>query len=146
VGLTAIGAEFDRRVLLGGYVWPLGEFAPAPGKVLPLSLVWKVVTLPTPDYAIALRLLGPEGEVWKADNPAPVLGMLPFGLFQLDQVVADYYEVPLSADLLSGHYELRLALYQTVAGGGFERATATDSSGQELGELVTVLTFELTQD
>jgi hypothetical protein len=69
--------------------------------------------------------------------------MQPFGRFQLDQVVADYYEVPLSADLPTGHYELMLTLYQRVSGGGFEQATASDRSGRELGHMATVLTFEL---
>lgn len=138
-GLTPLNFTFDDRILLAGYSFPLSVPEFKSGKVIPLSLYWQRTGEAAPDYAISWRLYGPAGIIWQADNPAPVLGMHPFSLFESGQVVADYYEIPIPLDSAPGAYELRLLLYQHTADGGFANAAARDASGQAVGEEVTVL-------
>ena len=137
--LAPLNFTFDDRILLAGYTFPL--YAPQfkPGKVIPLSLYWQRAGQAAPDYAISWRLYGPTGLIWQADNPAPVLGMHPFSLFESGQVVADYYEIPIPLEAAPGAYELRLLLYRHTAAGGVANAAARDVSGQVVGEEVTVL-------
>jgi hypothetical protein len=144
--LIPVEVSFDGQVQLAGYTWPFGRPSTARGTVLPISLVWQLTNSPTPDYAIALRLIGPAGEVWRTDTPAPVLGMHPFGRLQAGQVIADYYEVPIPHDAPTGQYMLVVILYQVVAANRFVNATVTDPSGRALGESVTVLTLYLPPD
>lgn len=144
--LVPLGIAFDGRVQLVGYTWPLGRPTPRRGTVLPLSLVWRLDSQTTPDYAIALRLVGPRGEVWRGDTPAPVLGMHPFSRLQTGQVIADYYEIPIPPDAPVGRYALAVVLYQVLTAGGFANATVTDSTGHVLDEFAPVLTFDLSLD
>lgn len=141
--LIPLDVVFDGRVQLAGYTWPLGRPTPRPGTVLPISLVWRLADPPAPNFAIALRLTGPAGEVWKADVPAPVLGMHPFGRLQVGQVVADYYEVPIPTDAPVGSYVFQVLLYEVLATGGFENAPITDTTGRALGGTATVMEFIL---
>jgi hypothetical protein len=144
--LMPLNLTFDDGVQLLGYTWPLGAPTPRRGTVLPMSLIWRLGKSPAPDYAIALRLIGPRGEVWKADNPAPVLGMYPFGRLQNGQVIADYYEVPVPPDAPAGRYVLELTLYQALAGGGFANAAVADAAGRAAGEAAAILAFDLQSD
>lgn len=141
-GAIPLDMTFEEGVVLAGYTWPLGPPTFAPGTVLPISLIWQRTSAPVvPDYAISLRLFGPAGEVWKQDNPAPVLGMHPFSTFVPGEIVADYYEIPISADAPPGEYVLRAILYERGLDGGFRNAQARDAAGNSLGEAAEVLRF-----
>jgi hypothetical protein len=144
--LVPLGFLFNDQVELVGYTWPLGMPRLEPGIVLPISLVWRVHKAPASDYGIALRLIGPAGEVWRTDMAAPVLGMQPFGRLVAGQVIADYHEVLIPVDAARGQYHLWLILYRIPEGGGFANAQVTSADGQRLGEGATVLRFELPTD
>jgi len=141
--LTALNITFDDQLRLAGYQWPLGEPTFRAGTVLPFTLVWQNTNDKTlPAYAISLRLYAGEQEVWKADNPNPVLGMHPFSTFAPGEVVTDYYEVPLNPEWPPGAYRLAIVLYEVSAETGFRNAQATDAAGSGLGEEVDVLRFQ----
>ncbi len=144
--LVALNITFDNRVLLAGYTWPLGRSMPKREAVLPISLVWQSKNDAMPDYAISLRLTGPHGEIWKEDNPAPVLGMHPFSRLVTGQVITDYYEACIPPEIPAGHYVLTVTLYQILATGGFVNATVVDHNGQVLGESAPVLAFDLARE
>ncbi len=144
--LTALNITFDDELCLAGYQWPLGEPTFRAGTVLPFTFVWQNTNdKALPAYAISLRLYAGEQEVWKADNPNPVLGMHPFSTFAPGEVVTDYYEVPLNPEWPPGAYRLAVVLYEVSAESGFRNAQAIDAAGNGLGEEVDVLDFQLRQ-
>jgi hypothetical protein len=124
-GMVGLGLRFDETIQLAGYVWPLGEPDLAAGSVLPISLIWRSLANNSAAYAISLHLLGEGGEVWKADNPAPVMGMVRFDGLARGQVVADYYEIPLHSGLAPGEYCLAVLLYDVAEEGGFRNAAVS---------------------
>ncbi|OIO90191.1 MAG: hypothetical protein AUK03_13465 [Anaerolineae bacterium CG2_30_64_16] len=143
-GLVLLDVVFDGQVRLAGHTWPLGKPVLQRGQVLPLSLIWRLEQSTAPDYAIALRLVHAQrGEIWKTDNPAPVLGMYPFSRQAAGQVVADYYEIPLPWNAPAGAYQVEVALYRVLPGGGFINAKTADAAGRAIGEAATVLSFDL---
>ncbi len=131
-GMTPLDLRFDNRLALAGYLLPLDRPAYAAGRVVPITLVWRRTgDDPLPDYAMSLRLEGPNGEVWKADNPAPVLGMHPFSAFDAGEVVTDYVEIPIAADAIPGEYVLWVVLY-VMDEGGFRNAEVTGAERAEI--------------
>jgi len=135
--------SYDDQVELAGYTWPIGRCEPVRGRVLPMSLIWRARVDSPPAYAISLRLVGLEGEIWRADNPAPALNMHPFDYLKAGEVVADYHEVPLEAGLPAGEYWIEAALYQTMPDGAFETAGAYDAAGRDLEQAGVILRFYL---
>lgn len=142
--LTELNISFDGELRLAGYQWPLDRPTFRPGTVLPFALIWQHTgedaLLP---YAISLRLYAGEQEMWKADNPNPVLGMHPFSTFAPGEVVTDYYEVPLNPEWPPGEYRLAVVLYEIPPESGFRNAQAMDAAGNGVGEEVDLLRFQL---
>jgi hypothetical protein len=113
------------RIGLGGMFELAGVTTAAnsvyPGTVVPMTLYWRAVQTPAHDYSISLRLFDPEGqEVFKVDSQHPVLGTYPTSRWSAGEVVGDYYEIQLPADLPPGTYQWGVVLYRTLPGGGWE--------------------------
>jgi hypothetical protein len=110
---------------------------PARGGILPVTFYWRVLSQPTVDYSVGIRLLDADGnELWKEDSQHPVLGSYPTHLWSPGQVVADYYEVPLDRTLPAGAYRLALILYTRTADGGFVNLRVGDAQRAELPDFV----------
>ena len=102
-GLTTLDANFENELELLGY---RAEIVPQntpggaqAGSILQLSLYWRVPQATQWDYALSLRLIDTHGqEIYKQDATHPVLSSYPTSLWTPDEVVGDYYELPLPSD------------------------------------------------
>ena len=109
-----------------------GEASLNPGTVLPLTLYWRALQIPEHDYSVSLRLFdGEMREVTKVDIQNPVLGTYPTSRWTAGEVVADYYELGLTADLPPGGYHWGVILYRSLEDGGWENLTV-EGTGSEI--------------
>jgi hypothetical protein len=115
----ALGVQLGEAFELADYGYGEAEYRPA--TVVPLTIYWRALEVPAHDYSVSLRLFDGAGqEVYKVDSQHPVLGTYPTSLWTAGEVVADYYEIPLPADLAPGSYQWGAILYRTLPEGGWE--------------------------
>ena len=108
-----------------------GSTSTYPGTVVPLTLYWRALQAPAHDYSISLRLFDVGGqEVFKVDSQHPVLGTYPTSRWTAGEVVGDYYEIQLPADLPSGTYQWGVILYRTLPDGGWENLKVDGGEGE----------------
>lgn len=115
-----------------------GESELRAATVVPLTLYWRTIQVPNADYSVSLRLFNEAGrEVFKTDSQHPVLGSYPTSLWTKGEVVADYYEILLPADLSPGKYHWGVLLYRTLPEGKWEnlKVAGTDTEVAMGGEL-----------
>ncbi len=92
-----------------------------PGAVVPLTLYWRALLAPSADYSISVRLLDPMNQqVSKSDTQHPVIGSYPTSRWVAGEVVADYYELQLPADLPPEVYRWAVVVYRSLPDGGWE--------------------------
>jgi hypothetical protein len=73
----------------------------------------------------------------KVDSQHPVLGTFPTSLWMAGEVVSDYYEIQLPANLPPGTYRWSVVLYRTLPDGGWEnlKVAGTDDEMASGGTL-----------
>ena len=91
---VALDVRLEAGVTLAGVSYHGSD--PRAGGVLPLTLHWRVREPADHDYAVSVRLLGPDGRVLaQHDERHPALGTSPTSAWPLGAVVGDYHELPL---------------------------------------------------
>jgi hypothetical protein len=81
---------------------------------------------------VSLRLFDQMGQqVFKVDSQHPVLGTFPTSLWEEGEVVSDYYEMQLGADLPPGTYQWGVVVYRALPEGGWE-SLLVEGTGQEI--------------
>jgi len=129
-GIVPIGLRLGNAFELAGCRTEGTRFRPP--AVVPLTLYWRALEAPGHDYSVSLRLLDGAGqELLRVDSQHPVLGTYPTSLWTAGEVVGDYYELQLPADLAAGSYRWGVILYRTLPGGGWENLEVA-GTGQEL--------------
>jgi hypothetical protein len=112
-GISTLSIDLGAVLELAGYAY--GEAGFRPATVVPLTLYWRALQAPPDDYSVSLRLFNGAGtEVFKVDSQHPVLGTYPTSLWSPGQVVADYYEMRLPADLAPGTYQWGVIVYRAL--------------------------------
>lgn len=141
-GMRPLDLVFGAQIKLLGYVQyddrgRIVEDAAPQASVLPFTLYWQALERPREDYSVSTRLMDSAGNlVAQLDNRHPVLSMSPTRLWEPDEVVGDYYELPL-AGLSPGNYRLEVLLY-TSSAQGWRNLEVVDASGRALGERAAV--------
>jgi len=114
---------------LTGFVY--GEADYTPGTVVPLTLYWRALQPPVYDYSVSLRVFNEAGqEIFKVDSQAPVLGTYPTTMWTEGEVVGDYYEIQLPAELPPGVYSWGVILYRSLPEGGWENLKVAGSDSE----------------
>ena len=146
-GVQVLDIAFDNGLILRGLRWVFGSPSHRPGDLLSFELIWQRSETETapPPYAISLRLIGPDGQVWQGDQAAPVLGMHPFDSLAPGQVISDFYEIPIPFNASPGEYQVQVVLYQTDEAGGFNNAGAFAKNGILLGQSPIIYSFQVLQ-
>lgn len=129
--LTRLDANFEGELELLGYrakVQPQPHLSDRPANsILQLMLYWRAPKKIEWDYALSLRLIDPNGhEIYKQDAVHPVLSSYPTSLWTPGEVVGDYYELPLLAEV--GPLTLHILPYRTEAPGVWHNLTLSDPS------------------
>ena len=101
--ITVLDANFENELEIIGYratILPQNTPGGAQaGPILQLNLYWRAPQATQWDYALSLRLIDTDGqEIYKKDATHPVLSSYPTSLWTPDEVVGDYYELPLPSD------------------------------------------------
>jgi hypothetical protein len=121
---------FGENVQLRGYA--LGEVAPKPGDVLPVTLFWEAQT-PVPEPCkVSVQLLDRTGQLVAQHDAEPVSGFVPTTAWQPGQLVADRHGVHLPGDLPADGYTLVVAVYHAYTGERLPVAVEGVSSGDYL--------------
>jgi hypothetical protein len=138
-GSQPLDLQLGEAFELIGYDYGDANFLPA--TVVPLTVYWRALRTPEHDFSVSLRVLDQEGRViFKVDSQHPVLGTYPTSRWTLGEVVGDYHEIQLPADLSPGTYLWGVMLYRALPDGGWDNLKVADSGA----ELAIGGTFEVT--
>jgi mannosyltransferase len=127
---VALDAHFGENVRLHGYA--LGEAAPAPGDVLPVTLFWEALATLSEPYKVSVQLLDDAGQLVAQHDGEPVGGFAPTTTWQPGQLVADRHGILLPGDLPAGRYTLAVAVYHAHTGVRLPVAVEGESTGDYL--------------
>jgi hypothetical protein len=115
----------DKVALLAYEVEPVVK----PGERVGVTLYWQAQREMDTSYKVFVHLYDGEGQIVAQRDRLPGLGARPTSVWETDEIVADRYYVPTSADVAAGRYELAVGLYDPQTG---ERLAAFDSDGEPL--------------
>ncbi len=117
--LKELKANFGDQLELVGFKYEGASFKA--GSVIPVTLYWRALTSLQADYSISIRLFDDAGkEILKIDCQHPVLGTYPTSKWRKDEVISDYYEIPLIRSLPLGRYRWGVIVYRVLPNGGWE--------------------------
>jgi hypothetical protein len=103
-----------------------------PGSVLSLTLRWQAERPLTEAYAVAVRLIGPNGAILAVhDERHPALGTSPTNTWTPGQTIGDYHELPLGSRLAPGTYQLQVQPYRVDPLTNLRRLDAAGQPGEE---------------
>jgi mannosyltransferase len=127
---VALDAHFGENIYLHGYA--LGEAAPAPGDVLPVTLFWEALAAISEPYKVSVQLLDEAGQLVAQHDAEPVGDLVPTTAWQPGQLVADRHGIYLPDDLPAARYTLAVAVYHAYSGERLPVAVEGESTGDYL--------------
>lgn len=105
-------ASFGHQFELQGYDATLA----APARRLRVTLYWQASAPPKDDYTVFLHLTAPDGFVKAQQDRQPFDRLWPTGRWQVGQLFADRFEIPLDDSVPPGNYLLLTGLYTPANG------------------------------
>jgi hypothetical protein len=102
----------DQIALLG---YDLVE-VDAPGDTLTLTLYWQALDEMDESYTVFTHLVAPDGSMTGQRDNLPVAGGYPTNLWLAGEVVADTYEIEVSADAAPGEHVFEVGMYVAESG------------------------------
>jgi hypothetical protein len=81
-----------------------------PGDSVEVALYWRALRDVTRDYLLQLQLKDASGRSWAQETSAPVYGTYPTNLWEKGEVVRDWHDLRVPAEIPRGEYALSLAL------------------------------------
>ena len=108
VAIEENGAEAAPGIRLLGYDLPQRELDP--GDELSVALYWQALEDVNRDYLLAVQLTDDHGEVWAERFDSPVYGTYPTTQWSEGEVLKDWHDVSLPADMPEGSYQASLAI------------------------------------
>ncbi|CAG0995247.1 hypothetical protein ANRL3_03074 [Anaerolineae bacterium] len=120
--------NFDNQAELIGYALP--QKSVAPGDELPITIYWRARENIAEDFSVYVRLLDANGEVIGRWDAFPGKGLYPTRLWQVGEVIADEYRVPLAANARGpGGGRIDVGLFRRVP---LENLVARDPQGNAI--------------
>jgi hypothetical protein len=105
------------------------------GEVLPLALYWRALAATDTSYTVFVQALNDEGLKAAQDDRVPCHGGCPTTTWRPDDVIGQWYEVPIHPDAQPGRYWLVIGMYDLATG---ERLPALDAGGNVVGTDVQI--------
>jgi len=91
------------------------------GRVLPVSLYFKVLQPLTANYSLSVRLFDENGaQLWAEDRLNLALGTAPTTRLLPGEVVGDYFEIPFPDGQPAGRYRVAVIVYHLVGEGQWQ--------------------------
>jgi hypothetical protein len=126
----------SHEAIIGGFAHLLGykidtEHA-VPGGYVELTLLWQALGPAPTDYQVFTHLH--DGQtMWGQLDGTPLCSNLPTSRWQVDQLFADPYRIPIRADTPSGPVPLTVGMYSLAT---MERQPVASSDGLPAGDSV----------
>jgi 4-amino-4-deoxy-L-arabinose transferase-like glycosyltransferase len=156
-----LGAERDIApgIQLLGYDLPRSDVNP--GETLSVALYWQALEEVKQDYLLSLSLKDGERQVWLRQEGRPVDGTYPTTEWDEGEVLRDWHDLALPADLPQGAYEIfvgvldgeellsEMALGQVEVRGRARQFTTPEIQHPmeaRLGEAIQFLGYDLSSD
>ncbi len=119
---------FDDRAELMGY--SLAQKTIAPGNELPITLYWRARERMGEDFSAGIRIIDARGNVVGRWDAFPGRGLYPTRLWQIGEIIADEYRVPLALDARGpSGARVDVTLYRRAP---LENLTARDPRGNTI--------------
>ncbi|MCC6905474.1 MAG: DUF2723 domain-containing protein [Anaerolineae bacterium] len=118
---TAPQTDLPDDMITVGAVWEngptlLGYTGKNTGEAIPLTLYWQAARPVTAVYHTIIRLVDATGTIrWESSPAFPVSNRYPQNAWKGDEVVPDFYSIPLAAALPPGVYTVEVALREPFA-------------------------------
>jgi hypothetical protein len=112
------------------------------GGAVRCTLYWRALQTIDRNYTVFTHLVGADGQTWGQWDNEPQQGQSPTTRWVPGQVIADPYQIPVSADAPAGPIVLRVGMYdiQTML-----RLPVIDANGQAAGDHIDLITIEVTR-
>ncbi|MCD6289345.1 MAG: hypothetical protein J7M34_02495 [Anaerolineae bacterium] len=127
------GAVFGGKARLVGV--DVASPRVAPGGTLAVTVVWQAVTTMDRSYTTFVHLLDESGRVVAQEDHVPGRGARPTTSWLPNEVIADRFELSLSADLPPGRYMLEVGLYDASQPGLPRLSLDIGGDAVRLGEI-----------
>jgi hypothetical protein len=131
-----LGINLNDEVELLGY--DLGHPRVEAGAAVECTLYWRALRSIDHNYTVFTHLTR-EGQTWGQWDNQPQQGQSPTTRWVPGQVIADPYQIPLSADTPAGPIELQVGMYDRNT---MLRLPILGAEGQVLGDHVVLATLE----
>jgi 4-amino-4-deoxy-L-arabinose transferase-like glycosyltransferase len=131
-------ANLGDQVELLGY--DLASPAIQPGQVVSCTLYWRALQGMDQNYTVFNHLVDPGGQAWGQWDNQPARGQMPTTRWVPGQVIADPYQIPVSADAPAGTLELQVGMYDRLT---MKRLPVYGEQGDPVGDAVTVAEIEV---
>jgi hypothetical protein len=108
------------NAIVGGVATLLGydldETAVVSGNTLSLALYWRAEQEMDTSYTVFTHVIDEQDQVWGQQDNLPVAGTYPTTGWLPGEIIADEYEIGISADAPAGEYLLEIGMYDAEAG------------------------------
>jgi hypothetical protein len=84
-----------------------------PGERLSVGLYWRARAQPKADYQIALQLRDKTGRISVDQTQQPAAGAYPTLRWQAGEILLDWHDLELPADMAAGTYDITVVLQET---------------------------------
>ncbi len=113
-----LSAPLNEEIELLGYDRGDEDGVVSGGEVWPLALYWRARTEVEGDYLVRLSLRDGAGETWNVLETRPGAGTYPTTAWQKGEILRDWYDPTIAADIPPGDYHLLVSLIEAGAVAG----------------------------
>jgi hypothetical protein len=134
-----VNANLGDRVELLGYT--VEQETVRAGEAVSCTLYWRALQAMNYEYTVFNHLIAPDGQTWGQWDNQPQRGASPTTRWVPGQVIADPYQIPVSADAPAGALDLYVGMYdlQTMV-----RLPVLDIDGEIAGDRIRLSTVKVT--
>jgi hypothetical protein len=118
----------------------LEETAVRRGETLPLTLYWRALAPVDTSYTVFVQVVDDEGLKAGQIDRVPCDGDCPTTTWRPDDVIGEWYDLPIYPDAPPGRYRLVVGMYNLATG---ERLPRLDAQGNEDGTYVPIGSVEV---
>jgi hypothetical protein len=130
---TPIGAHFEDGIVLDSYEMHVSQDFPAgSGQRMGVYLYWQAESHIESSFKVFVHLLNADGQVVAQDDSIPAVWKYPTNAWKPGEVIVDFHQFPISANVPPGEYTLQAGLYNEDGGG--VRVKQVDASGNPIDD------------
>jgi len=122
-----------QEATLGGKIrflgYDLASERVRPGEPVGLTLYWQCLEGMSTSYTVFVHLLDADEQIRGQRDAIPADGRLPTDLWVADEIVVDFYQIPIAPEAKLEHYTFEIGIYDARTG---ERLPIVNAAGNVL--------------